>query len=217
MPDLVTHLDQHDQSYHAAPRHELLPLFPRDIRTVMDVGCGDGLLGGALKARGLEVWGIELDEAAAARARGRLDRVICGNIEQADVPEARGRFDCLVYADVLEHTRDPWSILAAQREWLAPRGYVVASIPNIRYYRTLRELAFRGRWRYEESGILDKTHLRFFTLESIQELFAGAGFSIRTVERNIVASRNKRWLNRLCGGRLQERLTFQYFVLAQRT
>ncbi len=211
MPEVTPEL-----SYFQSDRHELLPLFPTGIRFALDVGCGDGLLGLSLRQRGIQVWGIEKDPYAASRARRHLDRVFCADVEAFEVPCQPESFDCLIYADILEHTKDPWRTLLNHRRYLRPGGYVVSSIPNIRYYRTLRDLVLKGTWNYVESGILDKTHLRFFTLSSIQSLFQGAGFEILRTERNVVASRNKLLLNRLCGDRLKDLLTFQYYLVARR-
>ncbi len=211
MPDAAVQ----QTSYFQNDRHELLPLFPSGIRKILEVGCGDGLLGRSLRQNGMEVWGIERDPEAAERAKQHLDQVFCADLEHWDPPFEPAFFDCLIFADILEHLRDPWSLLREYRRTLKPGGYVVSSIPNIRYYRTLRDLAFRGRWEYAESGILDRTHLRFFTLASIRSMFEQSGFRILKIERNIVAPKEKLLLNQLLRGLLNDLLTFQYFLLAQ--
>src|SRR5262249_53668880 len=133
--------------------------------------------------------GVECFEPAAGIARTRLDRVVAGNAEQlqaSDLGIEPKSIDVLVYGDVLEHLQEPWQLLQRQASWLAPDGMVLACIPNVQHYSMFGRL-FRGNWRYEEEGLLDRTHLRFFTLESIGELFAQAGLHIFDVQpRNIV-------------------------------
>lgn len=123
--------------------------------------------------------GVEPDPVAAARAAAVYDEVIVGHF-----PECVGgrTFDCIVMNDVLEHMEDPWSAVAAAAGLLAGDGRIVASIPNVRYIAVLVRLALRGRWDYAESGILDVSHLRFFTRSSIEELFAGEGLVIERLE-----------------------------------
>ena len=97
-----------------------------------------------------------------------------------DLP-AGGTYDCIVFNDVLEHVVDPWSMLDRAKERLAPGGRIVASIPNVRHYIVVRNLALRGRWDYADWGVLDRTHLRFFTRASIEELFESADMAIETL------------------------------------
>jgi 2-polyprenyl-3-methyl-5-hydroxy-6-metoxy-1,4-benzoquinol methylase len=102
-----------------------------------------------------------------------MDQVVVGdaeNIEAADLGIEPGTVDCLVYGDVLEHMVDPWSLLRRQAAWLRPQGMVLACIPNVQHWSMFMRL-LHGNWRYEEEGLLDRTHLRFFTLESISQLF----------------------------------------------
>lgn len=205
-----------DPGYYQAARSELLPLFPPDLRTILEVGCGEGRLGRALRERGAQVWGVERNPDAARHAAQLLDHVLCGDVESIEIQPPPGGFDCIVYADVLEHLVDPWALLARQRTLLRPGGLVVASIPNIRYYITLWDLLVHGRWEYVDAGILDRTHLRFFTRTSIEAMFQQAGLSIVRVRRNIVARRDKRMLNRLLGGALDDFLTLQYHIQARR-
>ena len=94
-----------------------------------------------------------------------------------DMP-ADATFDCIVFNDVIEHVVDPWTMLRKAERHLAPDGLIVASIPNIRYYIVVRDLLLRGRWEYADWGVLDRTHLRFFTRESISRLFPDCGYTI---------------------------------------
>jgi len=168
----------HDPSYFEFDRPELLALIPRTAATVLEVGCGRGRLGESLKARqSCEVNGIELDEEAATIARGRLDRVFVGDMEQMDLDLCSEYYDAVVCGDVLEHFRDPEKQLARIRLWLKPTGVVIASIPNVRHHSVVRSL-LDGNWTYEPAGLLDATHLHFFTRRNIQELFEKAGYAV---------------------------------------
>ena len=172
-----------DAGYYGNLNVALLDAIPPEAALVLEIGCGDGQLGAAHKARhpACRVYGVELHPAAATIAAGRLDMVICGAVETLDLDGLRGQVDCLVYGDVLEHLVDPWSVLARHRSLLSPGGMVVASIPNVQHISLLQHL-LRGGWTYSDHGILDDTHLRFFTLDSIRALFDRAGLAIeRTV------------------------------------
>ena len=145
---------------------------------VLDVGCASGYLAEALAARGCTVVGIEPDATNAETARAFLSELVVGDIERAD-DRARlpGAFDYVLYGDVLEHLRDPWSVLRATHELHGRDGRVVVSIPNVAHWSARREIA-RGRFPYADSGLFDRTHLRFFTRASAHELVASAGYEI---------------------------------------
>ncbi len=167
-----------DPFYFGYPRPEVVALVPQTARRVLDIGCGAGRLGEAIKQRQpATVSGIELDAQAATTARGRLDHVWAGDIEELDLDIPPGSFDAIVCADVLEHLREPARVLKRIREWLAPDGCIVASIPNVRHHSIVRSL-LQGNWTYESAGLLDRTHLRFFTRREIEKLFHRAGFAI---------------------------------------
>lgn len=164
--------------YYECPRYEVADLVSTGSQRILDVGCGAGVLGGFLKDRqGAEVWGVECCAEAAATAAEKLDRVFSGAIEEhlESLPDAF--FDTIVCADVLEHLVDPWKVLAELREKLTPGGELVASIPNIRHWSILWCL-LEGSWKYGDAGILDRTHVRFFTKQSIIELFDGADLQL---------------------------------------
>lgn len=164
-------------------RTEMLSYVPRGIGRLLDVGCGRGGFAEAVKARdpGAEVWGVEISPAACESARGRLDRVVEGPFPDALGPDAP-RFDCVVFNDVLEHLVDPWDALRRTRSLLEDTGVVVASVPNVRDLRVVGPLVALGRWQYTDTGLLDRTHLRFFTRASAIELFSASGYSVDTVE-----------------------------------
>ena len=157
----------------------LLDAIPSDAAVVVEIGCGTGGLGAAFKSRhpSCRLYGVELHAASAAIAAERLDMVLCGNVDTLDLSFLQNQVDCLVYGDVLEHLIDPWAVLTRHRGLLAPRGRVVASIPNVQHWSLLDHL-LRGGWTYGDHGILDDTHLRFFTLGSIHALFDRANLAI---------------------------------------
>ncbi|MBX7161533.1 MAG: class I SAM-dependent methyltransferase [Acidimicrobiia bacterium] len=167
--------------YFASERLDMLPHIPA-VDSYLDVGCAEGRFAGHLKARrpGSVVWGIEPDPEAAAEAAGRIDHVVRGTFPQC-LPEVDRRFACIVCNDVLEHMVDPWGACEEFAARLEPGGTLVASIPNIRNLATLSQLALKGRWDYVPAGVLDRTHLRFFTRATIIEMFEAAGFSVESV------------------------------------
>ena len=162
--------------YYRRDRPDLLALVPPHARRILDVGCGEGALGAKLKAAlRAEVHGIELHAPAAAAARRVLDSVTEGDATHVRLPFPEGAFDCLVFGDVLEHLVDPWTALRSTVKLLRRGGTVVASVPNLRHLGVTLPLLFAGRFEYEDEGILDRTHLRFFTRRSFVELLASAG------------------------------------------
>ncbi len=145
-------------------------------RTVLDVGCAHGYLAEVLRAQGCRVTGIEQDAGDAARARTHCERVLERDLEQPGWADDLGatRFDAIVFADVLEHLRDPAAVLRRALPLLAPGGFIVASIPNVAHVSVRLELLL-GSFRREPVGILDATHLHFFTRDGVEELLASCG------------------------------------------
>lgn len=174
-----------DTEYFKGLRSDVADLVPETCSRVLDVGCGYGGLGRNLHARGVEqIFGVEINPDAAFQLEGVYAGYWIGDVEQMTLPGDIEAFDCIVFADVLEHLRDPWGALERYLQWLKSGGYVVASIPNVRNIALLYNLVVRGRWRYEDSGLLDRTHLRFFTRREILDLFIGAGLEIELVREN---------------------------------
>lgn len=209
-------------SYHGHLRPQMRAFVPRGARTLLDVGCGVGAFAEGLRAerrdqgQDLEIWGLELDEDAARQAASRLDRVLAGDAvaRVAELPDRY--FDCVVLNDVLEHLARPDQLLAALHRVLAPGGLLVASLPNVRHFFNVWDLVVRGDWEYQDEGIRDRTHLRFFTRSSMRTLFAGAGYVLRRqVGINPTRSWRFRLCNLLCLGRLAEMRFLQYACVAE--
>lgn len=170
------------RAYFAFARPELLALVPESAARVLDVGCGVGMLGESIKSRqSAEVTGIELDEFSAVKARERLDRVICGDVERELSALSGELFDCIVFGDVLEHLAAPRGVLKHAASMLAGGGAVVASIPNVAHHSVISSL-LEGNWTYEPAGLLDDTHLRFFTRREIEKLFYRSGLEVEALE-----------------------------------
>ena len=128
--------------------------------------------------RQIEVWGVEPFASAAAIAADKLDRVITGPFgPETDLPA--GAFDCIVFNDVLEHMVEPELALRYAKLLLSAGGTILASIPNVRYFPLLWQLGVRGNWEYGDCGLLDRTHLRFFTKSSILRMFQNEGYAVR--------------------------------------
>lgn len=173
-----------DPRYHTNPRIEIMSFIAEPPGTVLDIGCGGGATGRLVKDKfpGTRVVGIEINAGAAEHARGVLDRVVCAGVD--DVDPARDmpdeRISTVLLLDVLEHLYDPWRALQRIRGWLAPQTRVIASLPNVRNLATLSELA-GGHFEYAENGVLDVTHVRFFTRASLRDLFEQTGFEVRRI------------------------------------
>lgn len=171
-------------------RAEILPFVP-PAGVVLDVGCSRGGFCRVIKRSrpGTVVWGIEPHAAAAEEARRHADEVVTGLFPE-DLPVAAPPFDVVFFNDVLEHLVDPWDVLAHTRPLLSDRGVVVASIPNVRYWELIYELVFRRDFAYTDAGILDRTHLRFFTRSTMEQLFLAAGYE---VERCVPINTARSW------------------------
>lgn len=154
----------------------------------LDVGCFVGATSGLIKSRfpGCIMVGIEPSKLAVKVARTRMDVVHACLLEEVDFPAegyGPGHFDVIILADVLEHMYNPWGALKRLKPYLSPHGCILASVPNARSLSVLGQLA-AGRWRYEPAGLLDITHIRFFTRIEVQEMFAATGYRIDAFTHN---------------------------------
>ena len=205
-------------------RNDILSLVPPNAKRVLDVGCSIGTLGLAIKENtGAMVVGIELSQEMAKIADQKLDKVFVGDVEEilAKKKLQGFKFDTIVFADLLEHLRDPWSVLESIVNYLEPQGILIASIPNVRHIDTIFNLVLKGYWPYRDRGIHDRTHLRFFTKRNINELFKNAGLSIDRIDANYRIIERPHRLNRfakfLAIPGLRNLLTFQYLIRASLT
>lgn len=169
--------------YYNNVRQEMLAYLPANARKILDVGCGNGAFAATIKTKNsAEVWGIEYMDEEAKQAEQVLDNVFSGPCESfiKDLPD--NFFDVIYFNDVLEHLVDPYDVLDQIKHKLAPNGVVISSIPNMRYYNAFIKLLVKKDWQYEGHGIMDKTHLRFFTNKSIKTMYKDAGYTITTHE-----------------------------------
>jgi 2-polyprenyl-3-methyl-5-hydroxy-6-metoxy-1,4-benzoquinol methylase len=196
-------------------RRELVEEIPVGSQEVLEIGCGEGVTGALLKTEGRATWvaGVELVDDAARKAAMNLDKVIIGNIEQIDLPFEREQFDAILLGDVLEHLIDPWYQVRRLTTYLSRNGVFVASLPNVRNWRVVLPLLLLGKWEYEDFGIMDRTHLRFFTRKGISTLFEENGL---TVSKIIPIGRRSRIFSRLPLGFLSEFATPQYLAVCHR-
>jgi SAM-dependent methyltransferase len=176
--------------YYSRINGDLLRFMPPDARVVLEVGCGSGSLAEAYRRINPDVryLGIEISPQAAREAgeSGRIDHVFAGDVAVVEpidlrLSEIDPEVDCLVFGDVLEHMVDPWTVLARLGRWVREGGQVLACIPNVQHYSVLLNL-LRGKWQYQDEGLLDRTHLRFFTLEGLRELFARAELKVFDIQ-----------------------------------
>lgn len=206
--------------YSTTAREEMLPFIPESATTVLDVGCSVGNFGALLKSkRGIQVWGVEADAEAAEIASRRLDGVYSGQFG-SDLVLTDKKFDCIVFNDVLEHMVDPYGALEYARGLLELNGKIVASIPNVRYFGNIWLLIVHKSWEYTDTGILDRTHLRFFTKKSIHSMFTALGFDIESITGITPVEkfepyfyRKYRFLNLLTFGHLEDMRWLQYAVV----
>jgi SAM-dependent methyltransferase len=161
-------------------REDIIELIPKGPNKVLEIGCGKGYTLKKLLELGKAnyIAGIEIDTKAADEARNHLDYVVCEDIEQmSSLPFEKNFFDFIIFADVLEHLVNPWKVLDLVREYLNDKGSVIATVPNLRHKSVIAPLVFKGRFNYDpEGGLLDISHLRFYTKESIISLFKISGY-----------------------------------------
>lgn len=209
------------EAYYSQSRPEMRCRIPQGVNSVLDVGCGAGSFGAALREDhpDWQICGVELFEDEAARAREHYNEVWAGDVHVI-LDQIQGRtFDVIVFNDLLEHLVDPGRALTQCRTLLAPGGHVLASIPNMRFWPALSDLLFQADWRYRDAGVMDSTHLRFFTKRSMIRMFESTGYrvvSIDGINKTWIKSLRWRICNALLGWQLQDCLFPQFAVTAVR-
>ncbi|MFM7426279.1 MAG: methyltransferase domain-containing protein [Elainella sp.] len=167
-------------------------------KRVIDFGCATGYLARLLRARGCEVVGIEINERAAKIAEDYCEQVIVADLDYITLTELLPdqKFDVAVFGDVLEHLRNPWELLEEVRQILTSDGYVVASIPNVGH-GAVRLALLKGQFQYEPLGLLDNTHLRFFTRETVIDLFEQSGYTIDKIDPTLMPVFSGLWVPKI--------------------
>ena len=182
--EVVCTVDGIQAQYFRHVRNEVLALVPASAHTVLDIGCATGKLGEAIKLRQeCHVSGIEMHPRAALEAKKVLDTVYVGSAEDVLNELQDFSFDCIILADVLEHMLNPWVFLRKliQKLDTAPHSRVILSIPNVAHWSVVIPL-MQGEWTYHDAGILDATHLRFFTPQSAARMINGAQLDIEAAQ-----------------------------------
>jgi len=211
-PDVKRQLyDAKESAYYGHVRHELVALVPEGNHRVLEIGCGEGGTLHALKRVGKarEICGIDI----AATAVG-LDRFLIADIERDPLPFEAESFDVILCADVLEHLVDPWTTVRTLTKLLRKGGWLVVSLPNFREIRNLFQIVVRGDFRYETSGIRDRTHLRFFCRRGMLGLLEQAELHVTDVRPNL--SPRCRVANWLSLGLAEQFLAVQYLLVARK-
>lgn len=183
-------------NYYEGINNELLSMLPKEAQTVVEIGCAAGLFAAAYRNINPSVryLGVEIFEEVAQKAATHLDAIVIGNIENAKVFSeleeklAGSKIDALIFGDVLEHLLNPWEIIAKFKPMMSPNGYCVTCIPNISHWTILAGL-LHGEWNYADSGLLDRTHLRFFTKKTMIELFQNTGWQVEALMGRTVLPR----------------------------
>lgn len=202
--------------YYNELRIPLLSLTKGKPAQVLEIGCGAGQTLAYFKAQGsLFVAGVEISPEVAemARACKGVDEIICGNIENLILNYPENSFDLMVAGHILEHLIDPWEVLKKLYPLLKPGGQLLAALPNVRHYSVVMPLLLKGKWEYKQNGIMDWTHLRFFTHSSILKMFNESGFEVEKLVPEFWGSKTALG-NKVSCGRFQHLMAYAYNLSA---
>lgn len=214
---IVNEYSKKGGDYFRHVRTDVVKYLPDNLGRILEVGCGQGHTLEWLKNEQGCLWvaGIEIESQAAAIARDKVDELYEGDVEEMFLPIEEGSLDAVLCPDVLEHLVDPWSAVAKLSQLIKSGGYFIVCVPNVRHFKVLWPLITKGEWEYKECGILDRTHLRFFTKESAIKLVDG--MQVETVECTGLASGTKAsFLNVLTLGLFKPFFEFQYIITARK-
>jgi 2-polyprenyl-3-methyl-5-hydroxy-6-metoxy-1,4-benzoquinol methylase len=172
------------ETYFALSRPEMQVYVPKDAKRILEVGCGVGHFAKAVKSKiDCEYWGIEPYLPAAETAEHIVDKIFKSNFDEAYPQLPHNYFDCVIFNDVLEHLVNPFDTLEKLYKILPVGAKIISSVPNVRYAGNMLDLLIKRDWEYRhEGGILDFTHLRFFTRKSTIRMFENGGFRIKSIE-----------------------------------
>ena len=182
---------------------------------VLDIGCGMGLLGNYLKKK-YDCWveGIELIEEYQKKSSLVLNKAYFADIEVFDVRVVKNKFEYIIFSDSLEHLLNPDKVLLKIQPLLTANGKILLSVPNVRNFRVTFPLIINGKWDYQDEGLLDKTHLRFFTISSLTTLLNQSGYEVNKVFLDLPIQSKVGFLNLITFGIFKNHLTSHYFIEA---
>jgi ubiquinone/menaquinone biosynthesis C-methylase UbiE len=207
--------------YFTNPRMDLIKLIPHNSdNKILEIGAGGGDTLIEIKKQSLasEVVGVELMEMQNSNQDNQeIDRFIICDVEKTNFDFPESYFDVVLFGDVLEHLFDPWTFLKKIAPFMKKGGLCIASIPNIRYYTAMFKIFVKGDFEYEEQGLFDRTHFRFFCKKNMKALFTSEVFECCEIvpREQLYKIRSKRkFLNKITFGLFEEFLTFQYIIVA---
>lgn len=210
------------ERYFATARKEVLPYLPEGPLRILELGCGAGSTINLIRQNRQVDWagGLELDDEAAVAAEKTLDKVWHVNVETYPVENEieAGSVNLILCLDVLEHLVDPWSVVKRISPLLAPGGRLIISLPNIRNWKFIRRLLFKGDFHYQDAGLLDRTHLRFFVRDTAIELAECGGLNLAVCAdaRQYKPFEFRKLLLAATFGGLTDLIAKQYIVVAER-
>ena len=173
-----------DPDYFEGARKDFVEQLPVNPRAhILEIGCSNGNTGAlALQMKKCGKYtGVEIHDEAAQKARGKITEVLIGDVEQMELPWEDQSFDALILSEVLEHLVDPWKLLRRLHRYMKPGALVFASSPNVSHHRIIRML-LKGEWNLTDDGIMDRTHLRWFTPGTFAAMFEDNGYEVLKVE-----------------------------------
>jgi len=205
-----------DSEYYTRDKAWMLPLIKAGPNTILDLGCASGRVGQKLlnTGRATELIGAEIFPAAAEEAAKIYNKVYIGDVE-AMAFDYENHFDYVICGDILEHLKDPYTMVRRISSMLKPGGSLLVCVPNVRNFRVLKNLLLHGEWEYVSSGILDSTHLRFFTRRSCRRMLEEAGLQVYH-EQMILYGPKKNLFDRATFGGFKEFLATQVFCCGRK-
>lgn len=198
-----------DREYFSHKRENIIALLPDGPHKVLEIGCGFGntLIEAKKWGKASEIVGVDINNLSVL---SELDEFIVGDIETISLPYSQEYFDAIILGDVLEHLQDPWTALKNVTYYLKKGGICIISIPNFRELRTIAGILLKGRFEYQDYGILDRTHLRFFCKKDVVQLISDAGLEIDKIDFKI--SPRRKLFNSIFLGFFEDILVEQYFI-----
>jgi trans-aconitate methyltransferase len=198
--------------YHDLVRREIAPVLPANASRILDVGCGVGATARWLRSLypSAMTIGIEGEGDLKSKLAANVDEAIIHDLNEE--PPDIGAPDLILFLDVLEHLVDPAVVLGRFASRLAPGGAVIVSVPNVAHPSVVLPLAMKGQWTYADAGILDRTHLRFFTYKTAVELVESAGFHIDAGLYSGLNGPKAKMFDRVTFGRFRSRMAKQFIM-----